>query len=148
MSTSENTGADLDRRDFMRAGTIATAAALGGSATASAQQTPANPLSILKNLRILDLSVALEHDAPGELSPPQIEYSDHESGGKNMQAIFGCGPEDLSYSHGHGWAVEKLTTRATQLLTLTLLIITELPPKESPRAESMRCPSSGASALV
>lgn len=27
-----------------------------------------------------------------------------------MQAIFGCEPEDFSYSHGHGWAIEILTT--------------------------------------
>tara|TARA_Y100000031_G_C8125215_1_gene340142 strand:- start:116 stop:895 length:780 start_codon:yes stop_codon:yes gene_type:complete len=64
----------------------------------------------MKNLQILDLSVAIEHDAPGELSPPKVEYIDHERGGESVKSIFGCNSEDLVFSHGHGWAVEQLVT--------------------------------------
>lgn len=109
MSTNKTTS--IDRRNFMRAGTVATAGVLGVTANATGEQLPAgDPLPSLKNLRILDLSVALEHDARGELSPPKIEYTTHESGGETMQAIFDCEPEDLPFSHGHGWAVEQLNT--------------------------------------
>ena len=74
--------AGMDRRDFLQAGTVGTAAALGGTVGA-ASQVPSDPLAVLKELQILDLSVAIEHDAPGELNPPQIEYSTHESGGND-----------------------------------------------------------------
>ncbi len=106
---SRNEFAGTDRREFIRTGAVATAAALGGS-IASAAEPAADPLSILKKLRIIDLSVAIEHNAPGELSPPKIEYTDHANGGQSIKSIFGCDADDLVYSHGHGWAVEKLTT--------------------------------------
>lgn len=61
------------------------------------------------DLEIIDISVPIEHGAPGELDPPRIEYTDHAAGGGAMQQIFGCGPGDLAYSDGDGWAVEKLT---------------------------------------
>ncbi len=68
---------ELDRRDFMRTGTVVTAAAIGGNVASGDQQAP-DPLSTLKNLRLLDLSVAIEHLAPGELDKPWIRYTDHE----------------------------------------------------------------------
>jgi len=64
------------------------------------------------SLRMIDLSVAIEHDAPGELMPPKIEYLDHAAGGRAAMAVFGCQPEDLVYSNGQGWAVEILTTNS------------------------------------
>jgi len=109
MSSNEMRG--TNRRDFIQTGAVATAAALGGCVSAEGQpQTDA--LSILKNLQILDLSVAIEHDAPGELTPAKIEYLDHESGGESIQSIFDCGPEDLPFSGGHGWAVENIVTNS------------------------------------
>ena len=63
----------------------------------------------LGGVRMIDLSVAIEHDTAGELTPPKIEYIDHAAGTKGATAAFGCRPEDLVYSHGHGWAVENLT---------------------------------------
>src|SRR6187399_3171289 len=68
-------------------------------------------LSILRDLEIIDLSVALEHQAPGELMPPKIEYVTHAEGGAAaVRRIFGCKAEDLVYSSGQGWAVEELVT--------------------------------------
>ncbi len=66
-------------------------------------------LEALSSLRLIDLSVSLEHQAPGELEPPKIEYVDHEAGGAAMAAIFECAREDLVYSNGGGWAVENVT---------------------------------------
>jgi len=66
----------------------------------------------LSSVRMIDLSVAIEHDAPGELMPPKIEYLDHAAGGRAAAAVFGCRPEDLVYSNGQGWAVETLTTNS------------------------------------
>ena len=65
----------------------------------------------LGDLEIIDLSVALEHQAPGELMPPRIEYVTHGEGGATaVQRAFGCTAEDLVYSGGQGWAVEELVT--------------------------------------
>jgi kynurenine formamidase len=69
-------------------------------------------LEALHNLRLIDLSVALEHDAPGELSPPRIEYLDHQAGGRMAQLIFDCKQGDLAYSSGGAWAVENLTVNS------------------------------------
>ncbi len=66
-------------------------------------------LDALSSLRLIDLSVSLEHQAAGELEPPKIEYVDHETGGAAVAAIFGCRREDLVYSNGGGWAVENVT---------------------------------------
>lgn len=66
----------------------------------------------LAGLRLIDLSVALEHEAAGELTPPKIEYLDHQEGGQGAAAIFGCRPEDLVYSDGGAWAVENLTANS------------------------------------
>ncbi len=89
------------------AGAAAAAGAIGsGNAEA---QTSASSTAMLANVEIIDLSVPIEDGAPGELDPPRIDYTDHAAGGRAMQQIFGCGPEDLPYSAGGGWAVEKLT---------------------------------------
>ncbi len=64
----------------------------------------------LGGARMIDLSVAIEDGAAGELTPPKIEYVDHVASAGGVAAAFGCKPEDLVYSHGHGWAVETLTT--------------------------------------
>jgi kynurenine formamidase len=64
----------------------------------------------LGQLRLIDLSVSLEHDAAGEMMKPRIEYVTHAAGGlRGMMDIFGAKPEELVYSHGHGWAVENLS---------------------------------------
>jgi len=63
----------------------------------------------LGQLRLIDLSVPLEHDAPGEMVKPKIEYISHGAGGlKGMMDTFGAQPKDFVYSHGCGWAVENL----------------------------------------
>jgi kynurenine formamidase len=96
------------RRRFL--GT-AVAAGLGGSfaTRAAAQTTTAGDLQ-LGQVRLIDLSVALEHDAPGERTRPRIEYVTHDAGGlKGMMDTFGARPEHFVYSNGHGWAVENLT---------------------------------------
>jgi len=59
-------------------------------------------------VRLIDLSVAIEHDAAGELTPPKIEYVDHTAGAGQTTKAFGCQPGDLVYSRGRGWAVENL----------------------------------------
>jgi kynurenine formamidase len=63
----------------------------------------------LGDLRLIDLSVAIEHDAAGEMSPTKVEYVEHEAGARGMMAAFGCRAEDLVYSQGQGWAVENLS---------------------------------------
>ncbi|MBK5293203.1 MAG: cyclase family protein [Acidobacteriia bacterium] len=35
---------------------------------------------------------------------------DGKQGRRRFPTAFGCRPEDLVYSHGHGWSVENLTT--------------------------------------
>ena len=102
---NETTGLKL--RDFIRSSAALTTAAIGGS-VAACDQPAADPLAGLKNMRLLDLSVAIEHEAPGELDKPKIWYIDHEQGGKTMQSIFNCDEDDLSFSEGCGWASEKL----------------------------------------
>ncbi|MBZ5607975.1 MAG: cyclase family protein [Acidobacteriia bacterium] len=70
----------------------------------------ADPAGIrLGAVRLLDLSVALEHDAPGEMTPPKIEYLTHAESARTVAQAFGCRPDDLLYSNGQGWAVENLT---------------------------------------
>jgi kynurenine formamidase len=96
------------RRRFLRAA-AAFGAGAGLSARASAQQRSAGELR-LGGVQLIDLSVALEHDAAGERTKPRIEYVTHEAGGlQGMMTTFGARPEHFVYSHGHGWAVENLT---------------------------------------
>jgi len=47
---------------------------------------------------MIDLSVAIEQDAPGELTPPKIQYVDHTASAGLVAMVFGCKPEDLVYS--------------------------------------------------
>jgi kynurenine formamidase len=64
----------------------------------------------LSGVRLIDLSVAIEHDAAGEMTKPRIEYVTHDQGGlTSMMQTFGAQPKDFVYSQGHGWAVENLT---------------------------------------
>ena len=86
---------------------LATAAAAGVPAAAAPHDPSRFPLG---GVRIIDLSVAIEHAAPGELTPPRIEYVDHKASATAVTSAFQCKPEDLVYSHGHGWAVENITT--------------------------------------
>jgi kynurenine formamidase len=61
-------------------------------------------------LQLIDLSVAIEHAAPGELESPGIDYITHAAGGlETMKRVFGCDEDSLVYSNGEGWAVENLT---------------------------------------
>jgi len=64
---------------------------------------------MLDRLRLIDLSVALEHQALSEPLPPQIRYVTHEAEGlQQMRQFFGVKPEDLVYSGGLGWAIEEI----------------------------------------
>lgn len=92
------------RRKFLKTAAVAAAAAdVPALAASPARMT-------LGGVRIIDLSVAIEHNAPGELSPPKIDYVRPEDSGPAVAAAFGAGVGDLVVSHGHGWAVETLTT--------------------------------------
>jgi kynurenine formamidase len=63
----------------------------------------------LSRLRLIDLSVPLEHQAVSEPLPPAIRYIRHDGEGlRQMQQFFGVRPEDLVYSGGQGWAVEEV----------------------------------------
>jgi kynurenine formamidase len=60
-------------------------------------------------MRIIDLSVPLEHAASSEPMPASIEYVRHDGVGlAQMRQFFGVRPEDLVYSGGLGWAVEEV----------------------------------------
>lgn len=64
---------------------------------------------MLPPLRIIDLSVPLEHAAVSEPMPAEIQYVTHEVEGlAQMRQFFGVRPEDLVYSHGQGWAIEEI----------------------------------------
>jgi kynurenine formamidase len=60
-------------------------------------------------MRLIDLSVPLEHNAMSEPLPGQIRYVAHDAEGlEQMKRFFGVKPEDLAYSNGLGWAVEEV----------------------------------------
>jgi kynurenine formamidase len=60
-------------------------------------------------LRLIDLSVPLEHNAVSEPMPARIRYIAPDGEGRQqMQMLFGVKPEDLVYSGGLGWAVEEV----------------------------------------
>jgi kynurenine formamidase len=64
---------------------------------------------VLKNLRLIDLSVPLENAAVSEPMPAKIHYITHAAEGlQQMQQFFGVQPSDLVYSGGLGWAVEEI----------------------------------------
>jgi kynurenine formamidase len=63
----------------------------------------------LSKIRIVDLSVPLDHMAPSEPMPARIHYVRHDGEGlAQMQQFFGVSPTDLVYSGGQGWAVEEI----------------------------------------
>lgn len=95
------------RRSFLRT-TAAAGAGVAIAGGASAQSASPRDLR-LGQLRLIDLSVSLVHDAPGERAKPRIDYVTHsEAGLKGMMDTFGAKPEDFVYSNGHGWAIENL----------------------------------------
>jgi kynurenine formamidase len=60
-------------------------------------------------VRLIDLSVPLQHNAQSEPRPAQIHYVNHETEGlRQMEQAFGVRPEDLVYSGGRGWALEEI----------------------------------------
>jgi len=64
---------------------------------------------LLGKIRLIDLSVPLQHNAPSEPRPAQIRYVSHETEGlRQMEQAFGMRAEDLVYSGGRGWAVEEI----------------------------------------
>src|SRR5262245_36101773 len=64
---------------------------------------------MLPGVRLIDLSVPLEHQAASEPLPAQIRYARHEGEGlRQMQQLLGVRPEDLVYSNGLRWAVEEV----------------------------------------
>jgi kynurenine formamidase len=66
------------------------------------------PSLLSKQPRIIDLSVPLSHQAPGEPFPASIRYVDHAEGAAEMQSLFGITAADLVYSQGGGWAIEEI----------------------------------------
>jgi kynurenine formamidase len=60
-------------------------------------------------MRLIDLSVPLQHLAASEHLPARIRYITYDAEGLGqMQAVFGIKAEDLVYSEGRGWAVEQI----------------------------------------
>lgn len=60
-------------------------------------------------LRLIDLSVPLEHRAASEPMPADIHYVTHDGEGRQqIQQFLGVKPEHLVYSGGLGWAVEEI----------------------------------------
>lgn len=64
---------------------------------------------MLGKMRLIDLSVPLEHQAAHEPIPARVSYVTHDGQGRQqMQQFFGVPPEDLVYSNGLGWAIEEV----------------------------------------
>jgi kynurenine formamidase len=64
---------------------------------------------MFSKVRLIDLSVPLEHHADSEPMPAEIHYVRHDCEGlQQMRQFFGVKPEDLVYSSGQGWAVEEV----------------------------------------
>ena len=67
------------------------------------------PFDLRQGFRLIDLSVPLKHQAPSEPSPASIHYVTHaDEGLQQMQRVFGITPQDLVFSAGQGWAVERI----------------------------------------
>jgi kynurenine formamidase len=63
---------------------------------------------MIGKMRLIDLSVPLEHNAVSEPLPAQIHYVRHDGEGlEQMRQFFGVRPDDLVWSGGLGWAVEE-----------------------------------------
>jgi kynurenine formamidase len=61
------------------------------------------------SVRLIDLSVPLEHASASEPVPAQIRYARHDGEGlRQMQQFLGVKPQDLAWSGGLGWAVEEV----------------------------------------
>src|SRR5262245_32448601 len=96
----------LNRRKFLRATALT---GLGATVADRSMEAAESHDLRLGQLRLIDLSVSLEHNAPGEMVKPRIDYISHCAGGlKGMIDAFGAKPDDFVYSHGCGWAVENL----------------------------------------
>jgi kynurenine formamidase len=64
---------------------------------------------MLGRVRLIDLSVPLEHGAASEPLPAQIRYASHAGEGlQQMRQLLGVRPDDLVWSNGLGWAVEDI----------------------------------------
>lgn len=64
---------------------------------------------MLGRVRLIDLSVPLEHESPSEPMPARIHYVRHRDEGlAQMRQFFGVTPEDLVESGGQGWAIERI----------------------------------------
>ncbi len=60
-------------------------------------------------MRLVDLSVPLQHQAASEPNKPSIEYITHEAEGlAQMKRAFGVTEQDLVWSKGRGWAIEQI----------------------------------------
>src|SRR5689334_24814338 len=60
-------------------------------------------------MRLIDLSVPLQHESPSEPLPARIHYVTHEAEGlAQMKQFFGVREEDLVWSGGKGWAIEEI----------------------------------------
>jgi kynurenine formamidase len=64
---------------------------------------------VFGKVRLIDLSVPLEHEAISEPLPAKIHYVRHDGEGlQQMQQFLGVKAGDLVYSNGQGWAVEEI----------------------------------------
>lgn len=63
----------------------------------------------IAEIEIIDLSVPLQHQAVAEPLPASIHYVTHGAEGlEQMRQFFGVRPDDLVYSEGEGWAIERI----------------------------------------
>src|SRR5690606_41297404 len=61
-------------------------------------------------VKLIDLSLPIEHEAVSEPMPSRIRYITHDGEGlEQMKQIFGVREEDLVWSAGLGWALEEIT---------------------------------------
>jgi kynurenine formamidase len=62
-------------------------------------------------IEYIDLSIAIENNLPSDppFMTPQITYTDHKKGAKEMSAIFEGMDPDRDLPDGKGWAVESVT---------------------------------------
>lgn len=72
-------------------------------------------MDLLKDYRLVDLSVPIKTPEPGEMEPQmavglaaEIDYLDHNDTIPLVTGYFGCRPDELH--EGKGWATERLRT--------------------------------------
>ena len=64
---------------------------------------------MLPAMKLIDLSVPLQDGAVSEPLPASIDYVTHDDEGlQQMQQFFGVKSEDLVFSAGEGWAIERV----------------------------------------